>query len=160
MISNPGTVLSRVLETVTEPGPRIEKLRKVAAVLRETAGFGWVGLYDVDHAKGEVIDLVWAGPSAPAYPVFPTTKALTSGAIAEKRTIDVGDVHNEPRYLTALGTTRSEIIVPILSDQGEVVGTVDVESEQPNAFDKKMEKLLEDCAVSLRPLFASRARLG
>ena len=52
----------------------------------------------------------------------------------------VGDVHNDPRYLTALGTSRSEIIVPILSDQGEVVGTVDVESEQPNAFDQKMEK--------------------
>ena len=97
MISNPGTVLSRVLETVTEPGPRIEKLRKVAAVLRETAGFRWVGLYDVDHAKGEVINLVWAGPSAPAYPVFPTTKGLTSAAIAEKRTINVGDVHNDPR---------------------------------------------------------------
>lgn len=73
MISNPGTVLSRVLETVTEPGPRIEKLRKIAAVLRETAG---VSLYDIDHAKGEVINLVWAGPSAPAYPVFPTTKGV------------------------------------------------------------------------------------
>lgn len=63
---------------------------------------------------------------------------LTSAAIAEKRTINVGNVHNDPRYLTALGTSRSEIIVPILSDQGEVVGTVDVESEQPNAFDQKM----------------------
>jgi hypothetical protein len=48
-------------------------------------------LYDVDHAKGEVINLVWAGPSAPAYPVFPTTKGLTSAAIAEKRTINVGE---------------------------------------------------------------------
>ena len=35
MISNPDTLLSRVLETVTEPGPRIEKLRKIAAVVRE-----------------------------------------------------------------------------------------------------------------------------
>jgi hypothetical protein len=70
MISNPGTVLSRVLETVTEPGPRIEKLRKVAAVLRETAGFRWVGLYDVDHAKGEVINLVWAGPSTRAILIY------------------------------------------------------------------------------------------
>jgi putative methionine-R-sulfoxide reductase with GAF domain len=60
----------------------------------------------------------------------------------------------DPRYLTALGSTRSEIIVPILNDQGEVVGTIDVESERSNAFDPSTERLLEDCAVLLRPLFA------
>jgi putative methionine-R-sulfoxide reductase with GAF domain len=63
-------------------------------------------------------------------------------------------VDADPRYLTALGSTRSEIIVPILNDQGEVVGTIDVESERSNAFDPSTERLLEDCAVLLRPLFA------
>ena len=37
---------------------------------------------------------------------------------------------------------------------GEVIGTIDVESERPNAFDKDTEELLEDCAVLLQPLFA------
>ena len=72
----------------------------------------------------------------------------------------VGDVSADPRYLTALGSTRSEIIVPILNDQEQVVGTIDVESAQPNAFDQTMEKLLEDCAVLLRPLFAIRPGSG
>jgi L-methionine (R)-S-oxide reductase len=70
--------------------------------------------------------------------------------------VNVGDVGTDPRYLTALGSTRSEIIVPILSDEGEVIGTIDVESERPNAFDWNTERLLEDCAVRLRPLFAER----
>jgi putative methionine-R-sulfoxide reductase with GAF domain len=74
--------------------------------------------------------------------------------------VNVGDVSVDPRYLTAPGSTRSEILVPILNDQEQVVGTIDVESAQLNAFDQKMEKLPEDCAVLLRPLFASRAESG
>jgi L-methionine (R)-S-oxide reductase len=63
-------------------------------------------------------------------------------------------VASDPRYLTALGTTRSEIIVPVLNADGKVVGTIDVESERPNAFDRETERLLEHCAVLLQPLFA------
>ncbi|HET9373710.1 MAG TPA: GAF domain-containing protein [Chthoniobacterales bacterium] len=83
----------------------------------------------------------------------PITKGLTSSAIAEKRTVNVGDVGADPCYLTALGSTRSEIIVPILSDRGQVTGTIDVESERPNAFDRDTERLLENCAVRLQRLF-------
>ncbi len=132
----------------------MERLQQVAATLRQSAGYRWVGLYDVDTSREEVRNLVWDGPAAPEYPTFPITKGLTSSAIAKKRTVNVGDVGADPRYLTALGSTRSEIIVPILNDQGEVVGTIDVESEQANAFDRSTERLLEDCAVLLRPLFA------
>jgi putative methionine-R-sulfoxide reductase with GAF domain len=64
------------------------------------------------------------------------------------------NTQTDPRYLTALDSTRSEIIVPILNDLSQVIGTIDVESERPNAFDKDTEELLEDCAVLLQPLFA------
>jgi putative methionine-R-sulfoxide reductase with GAF domain len=151
---NPETPLSRISEIAAEPGSRLDRLQRVASELCEAAGYRWVGLYDVDTAKGEVRNLVWNGPSAPEYPTFPITKGLTGSAIAEKRTVNVGDVHSDPRYLTALGSTRSEIIVPILNDQDQVVGTIDVESERPNAFDQDAERLLEDCAVLLRPLWS------
>ena len=59
----------------------------------------------------------------------------------------------DPRYLTALGSTRSEIIVPILNQNGQVIGTINVESERSDAFDQSTERFLEDCAVRLRPLF-------
>jgi L-methionine (R)-S-oxide reductase len=151
---NPEALLSQISEIVAKWGPRMERLQQVAATLRQSAGYRWVGLYDVDASRGEVRNLVWDGPAAPEYPTFPITKGLTSSAIAKKRTVNVGDVGADPRYLTALGSTRSEIIVPISNDQGEVVGTIDVESERSNAFDQSTERLLEDCAVLLRPLFA------
>jgi L-methionine (R)-S-oxide reductase len=98
-----------------------------------------------------VINIAWSGAGAPEFPVFPVTKGLTSRAIATKRTVNVGDVASDADYLTALDSTRSEIIVPILhEDDMRVVGTIDVESEQPNAFDEAAQTWLEQCAIALR----------
>lgn len=68
--------------------------------------------------------------------------------------MNVGDVASDLRYLTALASTRSEIIVPVLNAEEKVVGTIDIESERPNAFDKETERLLEHCAILLQLLFA------
>jgi len=68
--------------------------------------------------------------------------------------VNVGNVAADPRYLTAFGTTKSEIIVPVLDGAGEnVVGTIDVESEKPNAFPAEVQTLLEACSKVIRPLW-------
>jgi putative methionine-R-sulfoxide reductase with GAF domain len=65
-----------------------------------------------------------------------------------------GDVSADPRYLTAFGTTPSEIIVPVFDRAGKVVvGTIDVESEEPNAFSKDIQDLLQNCSAAIRPLW-------
>jgi putative methionine-R-sulfoxide reductase with GAF domain len=66
----------------------------------------------------------------------------------------VGDVRNDPRYLTAFGSTLSEIIVPVLHPgDGRVVGTVDVESERANAFSSRDREMIEQCAQAALPLW-------
>jgi putative methionine-R-sulfoxide reductase with GAF domain len=66
----------------------------------------------------------------------------------------VGDVREDPRYLTAFGSTRSEIIVPVLGSTGrEVVGTIDVESERVDAFSEGDRATLERCAAAVAGLF-------
>jgi putative methionine-R-sulfoxide reductase with GAF domain len=58
--------------------------------------------------------------------------------------VNVGDVAADPRYLTAFGNTRSEIIVPIFDKpKQKVIGTIDVESEQRDAFSKEVQAVLE-----------------
>ena len=59
------------------------------------------------------------------------------------------DVANDPRYLTTIGGTRGEMIQPILSESGVVVGTIDVESNQVNAFSGRDEEFLTACAQNL-----------
>jgi L-amino acid N-acyltransferase YncA/putative methionine-R-sulfoxide reductase with GAF domain len=129
-------------------------LQKVAELIRRSGNYRWAGLYEVDAGAGEVRNLVFSGPGAPAHPVFPIEKGLTGTAIREKRTVNAGDVAADPRYLTAFGTTRSEIIVPILDGtKNAVVGTIDVESDQLNAFAEEEQIFLEDCAQAVRSLW-------
>jgi len=98
----------------------------------------------------EVKNIVWSGPSAPECPTFPITKGLTGAAISAREIVNLGDVTADPRYLTAFGTTRSEIFVPVLEwAGGSVVGTV--ESEKPNAFGEDVQALVEACAKVIRP---------
>ena len=123
------------------------KAALIANAIRGKYSYRWVGLYDVDLQRGLVSNIAWSGVGPPKYRTFPITKGLTSRAIAAKSTINVGDVANDSDYLTALGNTQSEIIIPVLNKTGScVVGTIDVESERPHAFDQDTQRLLEICA--------------
>jgi len=143
--------LNKLRNILTKDGDRKQKASQIAETIRQAGAYRWVGIYDVDLPRGIVSNISWSGPSAPAYPSFPITKGLTSRAIAEKKPINVGNVANDPDYLTALGSTLSEIIIPVLDDaDGNVIGTIDVESERLNAFDSGAQAFLEECAKALR----------
>ena len=149
------SVLSELRQLVAGPEPRLEKLRKIAGTIRARGGYRWVGLYEVDRSRGLVKNLVWDGPDVPVHPVFPVTKGLTGVAIAERRPVNVGNVREDKRYLTALSTTQSEIIVPVFDEQGvAVVGTIDVESEVRDAFGPDIQRTLESCAAAIQPLWS------
>jgi L-methionine (R)-S-oxide reductase len=131
--------------------PRAEKAKAIAEAICAAGTYRWAGLYDVDNERGLVSNIAWSGSAAPEYPVFRVTKGLTSRAIATKKTVNVGDVASDANYLTALPTTQSEIIIPVLSAAGDkVLGTIDVESERPYAFDASTQSWLEECANVLR----------
>ena len=147
-------LLSSLEHIATTAHNRQAALEQIAALLQRSAGYRWVGLYDIDHAAGLVRNITWSGPGAPEHPTFPLTKGLTSAAVGQKQTINVGDVSSDAQYLTAFGTTRSEIIVPVFDGEGKsVVGTIDIESEAPNAFDKETQDFLEACSAVIRPLW-------
>jgi L-methionine (R)-S-oxide reductase len=117
-----------------------------AAEIRGHGGYRWVGIYEV--TSDEIGILGWDGPAEPAYPRFPRTQGLCGAAVAACKTLVVGDVAADPRYLTTFGSTRSEIVVPIVRGEG-VVGVIDVESEQPNAFAETDRAALEQAAARL-----------
>jgi L-methionine (R)-S-oxide reductase len=118
---------------------REERARTIAEEIRRAGDYRWVGLYDV--TTKEVALIAFAGPSAPAHPVFPIDRGLTATAIRTRELVISNDVANDPRYLTALDSTGSEMIVPVVSD-GVVVGTVDVESDRTGAFDESDARLI------------------
>jgi putative methionine-R-sulfoxide reductase with GAF domain len=145
--------LQRILALKEE---RITTAKRIAKAIREAGAYRRVGIYEVNVRPGMVANIAWSGPNSPAHPIFPITKGLTSRAITSRKTVNVGDVANDSSYLTALDSTRAEIIVPILDDTGDhVIGTIDVESEHLNAFDSKAQALLEESANVLRKFWSS-----
>lgn len=137
---------------------RLSKAQAIADAIRNYGSYRWVGLYDVDMDGGTVSNIAWSGAAAPAYPTFPTTRGLTSRAIASRSTVNVGNVADDADYLTALDSTRSEIIFPIMATpDGKVIGTLDVESEIPDAFDHDTQKQLEQLARALRRFWSDEA---
>ncbi len=137
--------LSRIRSATSKAGARAERARQIADAIRALGPYRWVGVYGV---SAELVSIMaWSGAGAPAYPTFPVTQGLTSSAIREKSPVVVGDVRSDPRYLTAFGSTLSEIIIPILDPRDSpVIGTIDVESEKANAFSAMDQETLEQCA--------------
>jgi L-methionine (R)-S-oxide reductase len=129
------------------PGARTQKAQEAVRVIRQLGPYRWAGLYEVSAT--EIAVIAWDGPEAPTFPRFPVTKGLNGAAVSKKRPVIVQDVSSDPRYLTTIGGTRGEMIYPVIASSGEVVGTIDVESDRINAFSTRDEELLAACARDL-----------
>ena len=146
--------LNQIRSTSMGGGNRAERAQHISEGIRKLGNYRWVGIYDV--GAEEVSILAYSGPGAPEFPKFAVTKGLTGAAIAEKKAVIVGDVRNDPRYLTAFGSTLSEIIVPVLSPSGDVIGTVDVESDRTDAFNVRDAEMIQQCIAAALPLWLIR----
>jgi L-methionine (R)-S-oxide reductase len=132
--------------------PRQARAERIAALIRAIGHYRWVGIYDVGREFVSII--AWAGAGPPAFPTFAVGKGLTGAAIAQKSTVRVADVSKDKRYLTAFGSTASEIIIPVIDPAtGAVAGTIDVESDQIDAFSAADQHLLEELSVAALPLW-------
>jgi putative methionine-R-sulfoxide reductase with GAF domain len=147
--------LNEIRSLAMSGGDRATQAKRLAELIRKLGYYRWVGVYDV---RPEIVSIIgWGGPSAPEHPEFPANKGLTGVAIQQKKTVIVGDVRKDPRYLTAFGSTISEIIVPVLPPGGDfVIGTVHVESEHANAFSERDQQMIEQCAQAALPLWLLR----
>jgi len=107
--------------------------------------YSWVGIYLVD---GEELVLgPFLGKPSP-HTRIPLGKGICGAAVTEKATIIVDDVNADPRYLACSIETKSEIVVPIMNG-AEVLGEIDIDSDQPAAFGPADRALLEQVAPLL-----------
>ena len=145
-------VTKQLQQIAAGAGSRSDKARRAAAVIRVAGGYRWVGLYDVGQETISVLG--WDGPDPPAYPSFPVTQGLNGAAVASGQPVVVQDVTRDSRYLTTLGSTRAEMIMPVRATRGgAVLGTIDAESDRANPFSERDGELLGACAGALAGLW-------
>ena len=61
----------------------------------------------------------------------------------QKQTLIVPDVDAFPGHIACASQSKSEIVVPLLDDRGEVWGVLDIDSDQPDDFSKVDQDALE-----------------
>jgi putative methionine-R-sulfoxide reductase with GAF domain len=132
------------------PGRHSERAQRVADAVRAGGGYRWVGVYSVDDATVTVD--AWSGPAMPAHPAFPRERGLTGAAIAACVVVVSNDVASDPRYLTTMDSTGSELIAPV-AVAGRVVGTIDIESDRTDAFAHSDAQLALRLAAAAAPLW-------
>ena len=128
------------------------KARQAADLIRAARSYHWVGLYDVKET--EITAIGWTGIDAPTFPSFARTQGLNGAAVAARAPVIVQDVTRDERYLTTFGATRAEAIFPVATpEDGQIVGTIDVESDRTDAFTAEDEAFLWGCTLALAGLW-------
>lgn len=116
----------------------VANLANVAAALKEQFGWFWVGFYLV---KGEELVLgPFQGPVACTR--IRKGRGVCGSSWAQAQTLIVPDVEKFPGHIACNSLSKSEIVVPILRN-GEVLGVLDVDSEELDQFDEQDQKYLE-----------------
>jgi L-methionine (R)-S-oxide reductase len=143
---NPDTVkrLQEIGGFALAGGCTKKRLKELVEMIRAARNYRWVGIYKI--AKKEFVIMTETGNEPPTYPRFPITQGLCGAALESGKSIVVGDVSKDPRYLPAFHTTRSEIIVPMINEHKQTVGMLDAESDKLNAFGDEDRKFLERAA--------------
>jgi GAF domain-containing protein len=137
------------VDRIVNRGEADEVLRAAVDVLHDRfEHYSWVGIYLVEGT--ELVLGPWRGPEATEHVRIPVGQGICGAAAASGRTEIVDDVNADPRYLACFASTRSEIVVPI-AFQGQVVGEIDIDSDEPTAFAEADRVFLERVATLISP---------
>lgn len=126
----------------------VANLANIAAALKQTFGFFWVGFYKV---KEDMLVLgPFQGPLACTRIRF--GKGVCGTAWKEAKTLIVPDVEAFPGHIACSSDSKSEIVVPVMKDK-KVVAVLDIDSDSLNSFDEVdacyLEKLCEEVIAEL-----------
>ena len=113
-------------------------MANVAAALKQTFDFFWVGFYVV---KEDMLVLApFQGPIACTR--IRHGKGVCGTAWKEAKTLIVPDVELFPGHIACNAASRSEIVVPVIRE-GKVIAVLDIDSDKPDSFDEVDANYLE-----------------
>ena len=112
----------------------VSVMANVCSVIHEAMGFFWTGFYVVDDVACMHI----------AY-----GRGVCGTAWKEARTIVVPDVEAFPGHIACSSLSRSEIVVPLFNQEGQVKAVLDIDSKDLDTFDEVDQHWLEELVKML-----------
>jgi len=127
-------------QLVSKTDNQIAHMASIVAVLHfKMPHYFWTGFYILQG--GELIVGPYQGPIA--CQVLEKKRGVCWAGVESKKTIIVPDVHKFPGHITCDSRSNSEIVVPLLNEEGQAWAVLDVDSRQLNAFSEVDKNWLE-----------------
>jgi GAF domain-containing protein len=145
------TIIPQIKALIEGETDLVANCANIAAALRQTFGFFWVGFYFVKD-NDELILGPFQGDVACTR--IQLGKGVCGSSWEKKSTIIVDDVDEFPGHIACSSLSKSEIVVPILKD-GNVIGVIDVDSDVLADFDEVDKIYLEQLALLVSNLIQS-----
>ena len=133
------TLLPQIKALVEGETDEVANLSNIAAALKQTMDFFWVGFYLVK--KNQLVLGPFQGPIACTR--IDLGKGVCGTAWKEKRTIIVPDVEKFPGHIACNSASKSEIVLPAFKN-GKVALVLDVDSDVLNDFNSTDQLALEE----------------
>ncbi len=128
----------QIKELVGYETDEIANMANISSMIHETFEFLWTGFYRV---VGEELVLgPFQGPLACSRIKF--GKGVCGTAWKEECSLVVPDVEQFPGHIACSSLSRSEIVVPVLSN-GVIVAVLDIDSRELSTFDEEDRFWLE-----------------
>lgn len=138
------TLLPQINALIADEPDLIANLSNIAAALKQTLNFFWVGFYFV--RDNQLVLGPFQGPVACTRIDF--GKGVCGTAWKEKKTIIVPDVEKFPGHIACNSASKSEIVLPVFKED-EVRLILDVDSDKLNDFAGIDEKYLNRIVSSI-----------
>jgi GAF domain-containing protein len=132
------TLLPQLESLIGEEKDLIANLSNIAAALKQTMNFFWVGFYLVKEKQ--LVLGPFQGPIACTRIDF--GKGVCGTAWQERKTIIVPNVDEFPGHIACSSASKSEIVLPALKNN-EVKLVLDADSDRLNDFDATDQQALE-----------------
>ncbi len=140
-------LLEKVLAEITDKMKLVGSPRAIYEVVVDSLSslphFNWTGIYLVE---GEELALEYSFGKPTDHVRIPKGRGVCGSAWLEERNIIVEDVRAIENYLACSLETRSEIVV-LLRKDGQIIGQIDVDSDQVAAFGPEDESTLQQIAT-------------
>ena len=104
----------------------------VGALHNKFSHYFWTGFYTV--IDGELTLGPFQGP--PACLVLEKHKGVCWAGIDREEPVVVPNVHEFPDHIACDGRANSEVVIPIRDESGTIIGVLDVDSADFDAFDE------------------------
>ncbi|WP_415142730.1 GAF domain-containing protein [Limimaricola cinnabarinus] len=108
--------------------------------------FDWTGFYRVTEPG-----LLKIGPYQGGHGclTIPFERGVCGAAARSGTTQIVADVDAFPGHIACAASTRSELVIPLRNGTGEVFAVLDLDSDQPGAFDERDAARLEQLLTTV-----------